>query len=362
MSSFLQLALRTGSTPESLQAQYAIVHRRHRLHPNLVLFKYDMTESPMHECIVQESRGIILDEARDWAIVSRVFDKFFNHGEGHAAEIDWSTARVQEKCDGSLAVVYEYAGAWQVATSGTPDAGGNVDRSGLIFADYFWDTFRAHGGVLPVAADHRDWCFAFELMGPANRIVVVHPEPHLALLAVRNRVTGLWGNATLAAGTMGVPEVRSFPIRSIPEILASFGAISPLSQEGYVVVDGAGNRLKVKHPGYVALHHAKDGMSERSFVEIARSGETSEVVAAFPEFGPLLEKARVRVAAFVSVVEADYARLAGIEGQKAFALEAVKTRCPAALFAVRAKKAESVRAFVRAMPIYRLVETIGASS
>src|SRR6185295_9995670 len=41
----------------------------------------------------------------------------------------------------------------------------------------------------------------------------------------------------------------------------------------------------------------------------------------------------------------DYLRLQEITEQKAFAIEAVKTRCSAALFAVRAKKVSSVRAF-----------------
>jgi hypothetical protein len=54
----------------------------------------------MHEPIVRESRGVILDEADDWRVVARAFDKFFNYGESGADEIDWGTARVQEKVDG----------------------------------------------------------------------------------------------------------------------------------------------------------------------------------------------------------------------------------------------------------------------
>ena len=35
--------------------------------------------------------------------------------------IDWGTARVYEKLDGSLMTLYRYGGAWQVASSGLPD-------------------------------------------------------------------------------------------------------------------------------------------------------------------------------------------------------------------------------------------------
>jgi hypothetical protein len=98
--------------------------RRHPLFPHLICFKYDQRRSPMAEPAVQDARGLILDESDDWAVVSMSFRKFFNLGEPLAADLDWSSARVEEKLDGSLLVLYPYAGTWQVQTSGTPDAGG----------------------------------------------------------------------------------------------------------------------------------------------------------------------------------------------------------------------------------------------
>ena len=135
--------------------------------------------------------------------------------------------------------------------------------------------------------------------------------------------------------------------------------MSPLAQEGYVVVDAAFRRIKVKHPGYVALHHAKDGMSQRAFITIAQSGEVSEVIAAFPEFKPMLDETRARFDALGADVEADYARLRGIETQKAFALEAVKTRCSAALFAVRSGKASSVRGYFAGVHVDQMIRLLG---
>ncbi len=351
-----------------LERAHNVKARRHAAYPNLVLLKYGI-DADFTNPMVRECRGLILDESNDWAVVSRAFDKFGNHGESYAAPIDWSTARVQEKLDGSLCVLYHYDGSWHVATSGSPDASGEVQRAGeheairerhgKTFALYFWETFHAQGGVLPVRGHLDDLCFAFELMGPMNRVVVVHEEPHLRLIGVRDVKGGAELNPGAFSRGLNVPVVRSFPLGSMAEIEASFAAISPLSQEGYVVVDAAFNRVKVKHPQYVAIHHAKDGLGPRAFVEIARSGEVPEVVAAFPELAPLLERARADFARLVARTEADYERLRGIESQRDFAAEAVKSPHAAALFKMR--KGVGAADFYRSVPVDRLIDWMGPS-
>lgn len=362
----IQKFLRQGNQLSDLR-DFRIIHRRHSIHSSLVLLKYDI-KAPFGESIVQECRGIVLDENDDWNVVSRAFDKFFNYGEGHAADIDWSTARVQEKLDGSLCVMYHYAGKWHVATSGSPDASGKVRKAGVrgaaaytmkTFADYFWETFRAQGGQMPMPGNEH-LCFAFELMGPDNRVVVVHDKPWMRLLAIRDRVTGEEQNIEEYWGLVALPPVRSFPLGSFEEIGKSFAHISPVSQEGYVVVDGQGRRVKVKHPGYVALHHAKDGMGAKAFVRIAQTGETPEVIAAFPEFAPMLKDMRERYSKLCAEVDAAYARLKDIPSQKDFALEAVKTPFSATLFAMRRSGGEADDKLRDVDPV-KVMELMGVS-
>lgn len=356
----VQKFLRNGGTPENLQSEFSIKSKRHKEYNNLVLFKYDQIDSPMGNPIVQECRGIILDESNNWNVVSHAFNKFFNQGEGHAATIDWSTARVQEKMDGSLCVLYYYADKWHVATSGTPDASGELHMAGRTFASMFWEIYGIDSQV--ETPTYRNACYYFELTSPANRVVVQYKEPKLTLLGARVKGTGVEVSLTAAVNLLqrfDIPVVREFPISNFEEIIKSFEDISPLSQEGYVVVDGNFARVKVKHPGYIALHHAKDGMSLKAFVEIARTGEVSEVVVAFPEFKPNIEEARLRLDNLVAEVEADYQRLKDIASQKDFAIQAVKTRCSAALFALRAKKALSIREYFAAMNINSLMMLLG---
>jgi hypothetical protein len=45
-------------------------------------------------------------ELDTWKVMSLAFKKFFNSEEGNAHKIDWNTAKVLEKLDGSLIQVY----------------------------------------------------------------------------------------------------------------------------------------------------------------------------------------------------------------------------------------------------------------
>lgn len=123
--------LSAGGTLEDLAARYAVRALRHGLYPNLVRLNYSQIASPMAEPIVRECRGIVLDEAEGWAPVARGFDKFFNYGEPLAPEIDWPTARVQEKVDGTLCMAYFYDDRWHVATTGCRTPPGRSARPRL---------------------------------------------------------------------------------------------------------------------------------------------------------------------------------------------------------------------------------------
>ena len=117
--------------------KFMLKANRHERFSNLVLLKYNQVFSPMNEPIVQECRGLIVDEADNWRVISHPFDKFFNAGEPNAAAIDWTTARVLEKLDGSLMSLYFYDGAWQVASSGRPEAGGPLGSRGVTMVQAF---------------------------------------------------------------------------------------------------------------------------------------------------------------------------------------------------------------------------------
>lgn len=55
------------------------------------------------------------------------------------------------------------------------------------------------------------------------------------------------------------------------------------------IVDDKFNRVKIKSPRYVALHHLKGNATPRRAIELWQTGEHEELLAHFPEFRPAIE-------------------------------------------------------------------------
>lgn len=343
--------LRAGGTLEQLLDKYGIKAKRHGTYTNLVMLKYDQINSPMEEKIVQQCRGIILDEDDNWKIIARPFDKFFNYGEPRAAAIDWSSARVQEKLDGSLMILYWYDDDWHVASSGTPDAGGPVNGSSETFAELFWRVWEEQGYLPPLDTE---CTHMFELMTKHNRVVVQHPENRLVLLGVRH----LDGSEYTIGSRHSFPgaweRVLSYPLQNINEVVAASETLDPLQQEGYVVVDGNFNRVKVKSPAYVAIHHAKDGLSPKRVLDIVRKGESAEMLAHFPEWKEEFDRISDKYASLVDGLQADFDWYNGETLQKDFALKVKDIPCNGALFQMRAGKIQRPQDYLAKMSLDNL--------
>lgn len=339
---------------DALGERYKIKTARHGQYPHLVLLKYNQITSPMHEIIVQQCRGIIVDE-RDWSVVSRPYDKFFNVGEAGAAPIDWSSARILEKLDGSLTTLYFAHDQWHVASSGLPDAGGSAG-AGMTMQQLFWRTWNHLGYALPTATHQ---CFMFELMTPINRIVVRHDAPRLVLHGARDLVSMMELEPDDIAANNGWECVQSYPLTTLEETVAAAAELDPLQGEGFIVRDAMFRRVKVKSPQYVALHHMRDGISTKRMLDVARLNEGAEFLSYFPEWADDFRTIQERYGNYVATAEALYAELRDIETQKEFALRAVKTNHSGALFAVRNGKANSIADFYQTMHLESLVKALG---
>lgn len=268
-----------------------------------ILLKYSQIESDMSEASVQDARGLILKK-ETWQIMCLTFRKFFNAGEKNAATIDWSTALVLEKLDGTLIQLYWdwVLNEWCVGTTGTADGSGEVNNKfGTKFSDLFWSTIAKNStlfkNVDKMTNSERtqhlnkfldtNLCYAFELTTPYNIVVKPHSVSSVTLLAVRNLKTlqeKNFSELSEIARQIDVPLVKAYNFKNLnAEQLAKTLENLPYTEEGYVVVDANFNRIKIKNPAYVAVHHLKSKTAEHAVMEIIKSNEVEEYIATFPE-------------------------------------------------------------------------------
>ena len=314
--------------------KYSITAKRHGKYDNLVLLKYDQINSDPKLELVREARGIILDEANDWKVVCYSYHRFANYGEGWAEEIDWHTARAYEKLDGSLIQLYHYDGNWQVASSGMPDAAGQVNGFDKSFAELFWEVWNRLAYRLPLDTDK---CYAFELMTKYNRVVVKHEEPRIVLHGARRLSDLKELNPVIEAHNNGWECVKIFPLNTIEEVIETANQLDPMKSEGYVVCDGKFHRVKVKSPSYVAMSHLKEsvGMSGRQLLEIVRRNESSEFLQYFPEFTNDFYEIKAKYEKLIGKIEGFIEATGHIENRKEFAQVAKKVDYSSALFLVK---------------------------
>jgi len=344
----IQKILRDGSYTVETLAERGVKAKEHPEFPGLWHFCYDQIEAKPTDPIVREARGLILNANLDWDVVAAPFFRFANHGEGWADDIDWRDAVVQEKVDGSLMILWNYAGKWHVSTKGSPNAGGQVGVHPFTFKELFWRVWKDKGYCTSYL--HPNRTYMCELVSPFNRVVCEYNEPGLILLGAREIYTlkeesaSHWSADNFAHLP---PPVKQYDLGSVDAVIAAANLLTPESGEGFVVRDSSFRRVKIKSPAYVLIHHAKDGFGQRRIIDLIRIGETSEVLAYFPEYQQEYDQILAKMNALIVELEADYDRLKHIEDQKAFALEAVKTKYSAALFQVRSGRSATIGQAVR---------------
>ena len=255
-----------------------------------ILMKYDQLVSPtlMGLPEMQDCRGIILEKGT-WKVLSLAFRKFFNSEESNAAKIDWNTAKIYEKMDGTMIQVYYdwHDMTWYAGTTGTANGEGEVNnKNGTTFNELFWDTVN-NKYTFNECLLNKDLIYVFELCTPYNIVVKPHGESSATVLAIRNRETlvELSGkDLEMAAISIGVPLVKSFDINAsnVGHLLKTFEGM-PWYSEGYVVVDSNFNRVKVKNPAYVHAHHLKGKMANHHIMGIIKTNECDEFIATFKE-------------------------------------------------------------------------------
>jgi RNA ligase len=264
------------STP-NVVALIADGYIRERVHPtraSLSILNY--TEKAQYEHVwnheTQACRGLIVDHGE---VVARPWSKFFNYGEHAEGTLDLG-ARVEitDKLDGSLGILYQGPDGWAIATRGSFASDQALHATEILHE-------RHAPGVewMP----ERGWTYLFEIIYPANRIVVNYGSfDDISLLGAVRIEDGL------TRGPLDAPEwpgrrTETFPYATLADALT----LTPRTNaEGVVVrfVD-TGFMVKVKQDDYVRLHRLVTGLSERSVWEhlVEHGGAYTDLLTAIPD-------------------------------------------------------------------------------
>lgn len=252
-----------------------------------IMFKYDQIHSDFKIPLVQEARGIIFREGKWEEPVCWAFNKFGNYGESYVPEIDWSTAFVTEKVDGSLIKLWYDCGCWHISTNGTIDAykAPLNDVKYDSFGDYFIDTCKKYYPYESDLVDQLDpdLTYMFELVGPSNRVVVPYEESKIYFLGARNNLSGaefICNNfVTYCLGVDRFERPKQYPLTSLEECIKVAEEFD-WQQEGFVVCDGNFNRVKVKSPAYILAHYARNNnvITKKHLIKVVLANEVEEFI------------------------------------------------------------------------------------
>jgi hypothetical protein len=247
------LAEHPNDWEEILKKEYGL---RIKSEGDYAVFNYNIN-CDFRDPIVQEARGIILDTVR-CEVVCWPFRKFGNYNEGYADEIDWTTARVQEKVDGSIVKLwFDHAlSVWQFSTNRTirAEKAGVEEHPALTYATVIK---RAENySKIPFDSLDKNSTYIFELVSPETKVVVDYGATKLYHIGTRSNLTGEEREEEL-----GIEKPKQYSLGSLSETIEAARSLnadmgsSSVDAEGFVVVDAKWNRVKVKALEYVAAHH-----------------------------------------------------------------------------------------------------------
>lgn len=314
---------------EKLTEEFGIKVARNEYFPELFVLNYCQINSSKQKThdIVRECRSLVVrgDEVtNEFSVVSRAFDRFFNHGETDE-EVDIVNCLAHEKLDGSLVTVFNYKRQWVYRTKSMIMPADDLKMpSGRSWKDLI-------ESLLIGPFEWEGCSYIFEVVSRDNRVVTRYDGDCAYLLAIRNNETGeyLKDNMVLPAyqvmskiSKVRMPHVHRFD--SIEHCLESAREL-PNLEEGYVIYNKEGVPVaKMKSPAYVAAHRLRGEsvLTPKRIIDMILTNEQDEYLAIFPEdteaFEPLIEAYHnLRTSYGNKILE-----LSKITDRKEFAMEA----------------------------------------
>lgn len=311
---------------------------------------YDQLKVRPGDPLAEQCRGMVvcvsfnqamtIDEENLWKgecpgeleLLAWPMNRFYNSGEATAAEIEWSSARVLEKFDGTMIVLYHDGEAWCVATRSVPNADIPLNSNGIVKSEMTFTSLFKEGVKNTLDMDFDTWTktlpeaytYVFELTSPHNRVVVKYDETRITWLAARHTELGiecdtgtLRDQLFLKNGAIMPPAPVEYPLSNLEACAAYVNLQDPAQMEGVVIIDRWSHRVKVKNAKWVLSSKMHDSItsSRRNVLEAILTQKIDDVL-------PLLdddtrrevELLIVRVGRYISKIDKQFAEWSSASG------------------------------------------------
>lgn len=265
-----------GFTREELHAATVAGDVRVQVHPEFPeLCIYNYTEEVQYRNkwnkITLACRGLIINQHTD-EIVARPWEKFFNFGQMDNRIDSMAPVEVTDKMDGSLGIMYrDPDGSLAIATRGSFASEQAIHATKRLY-DYQCSYF-----------GHDDYTFLFEIVYPANRIVVNYGDmDELVMLGAVHKQHGYYLGPQESAGLLN----WNGPVTEVWHFDSFVDALSFPDRKGKegVVIRSGRNIVKLKQADYVELHRIVTNLSPRTIWEMLGSGKTvADICAEIPD-------------------------------------------------------------------------------
>ena len=292
-----------------------------------ILLKYNQLDSDFSMPIVRECRGSIFycNKEGMYECVCRAFDKFGNYGESYVPTIDWDSAIVEEKVDGSLIKVWYHNDKWHVSTNGTIDAyKAEVDGIGLTFGNVFEKAIGDKKFFF--SRLDKNLTYMFELVSPETRVVIPYQHTMLYMLGCRdmNTMQECDAHDTELMFRCNISYPKTFSLETLEECLAYVKRMTK-DEEGFVVCDKNYNRVKIKSPEYLMAAHLRNNgaITTKRIINMMKDNMIDDFIAYCPTYADKVNNVIELIANLRYQLEYMWAHVAHIEDRKEFA-EAAK--------------------------------------
>ncbi len=280
---------------------------------------------PRDDEIIKLCRGLVLN--KEGLQYNFPFKRFFNAHEKECSAIDWESAEILEKLDGSM-ISYWYTGSeWEVTTRGSFYPNGDS----LNFKEVFKRLFNNSDLLL------KGYSYVFELISKDNRIVTKYDKERVVLIGARDLFQQEELNQQeldIIAEELDVDRPRRYKATNVEECRSLFENMKD-DEEGFVVVDKYFNRMKLKQESYLKMSRIINLKGQDILDYIM--GKT-KIDADFSEMDDLtnrINEVKKMYEEFKTIAKNTYNRLKNIDSQREFAERALRYNISGALFKMR---------------------------